>query len=150
MLVRGAAWSIPVIVVAAPAPAMAASGGTGGISGACGAVAQGSFVLNVTGSSSPLIQVVIVRSGAGTFAVVAPAGWTAGPVTADTRTYFAPVVGGVAQGTATVTFTLPQNGTATATATISATSGQVISGTIMASVTKNRDGNSTNYACSVT
>jgi hypothetical protein len=147
-LARGAAWSVPVIVAAAPAPAMAVSGvSTGRVTSSCEPRAQGAFTLEVAGASSDFIEVVFTRTGGGTFSVSAPAGWLQDSATGTRVVYLVPVVDREAQGTAIVTFVLGQNGRATVTATISATSGQEISGTTTASVTKRRDGNSNTYQC---
>lgn len=147
-LAQGMAWSVPVLIVAAPVPALAASGGNGGITAACAPSTQARFILDVTGSSSPLVRVLFSHTGSGTFSVSTPNTWTLETATATTFSYLVPTSAGTASGTATVTFVLPQNGTATIAATISATSGQAITGTTSASVTKSRVGNSANYRCS--
>ena len=145
---RGLAWSVPVIAVGAPVPALAASAADGGVSALCGSRAQGTFTVDVTGSSSPYVQVVFSHSGSGSSTVSAPGSWILSSSSGSTTTYLVPVVSGTAGGTATVTFSLGQNGTGTVTASISATSGQAITGPTSASITKRRDGNSNNYACS--
>lgn len=143
VLAQGAGWTVPAIVVGAPASATAASGGTGSVQGVCGPGRTGSFVLDVHGISTPYVHVVFTHSGAGTFAVVVPSGW----LPSSGTTYLAPVTSGHAQGTAQITFTLGQNSTGTVTAQISATSGRVITGTRIASITTRRVGNSSNYTC---
>ena len=143
-LTRGIAWSVPVVVVGAPVPALAASGGNGGIRAECGSGRTGSFVLDVTGSSSPYVAVALSHSGSGSFSVSVPSGWL--PSTGTT--YLAPVVDGMAQGTVVVTFTVGQNGTGTVTASITTSPGQEVTGPRVASITKHRSGNSVNYTCS--
>lgn len=147
----GAAWTVPVILVAAPVPAMAASAATGGISASCDPVPrQGSFTFEVNGSTSPLIRVILTHSGSGDFSTSVPNLWILESSNATTRSYTVPVSSGAAAGTATVTFqNLDPNSTATVTATISSTSGEPISGPLVASVTKTRGSTSVNYGCSV-
>lgn len=144
VLTRGLAWSVPVVVVGAPVPATAASGGSGGIRAECGSGRTGSFVLDVTGSSSPYVAVTFSHSGSGSFSVSVPSGW----LLSSGDTYLAPVVDGMAQGTAQVTFTLGQNGTGTVTASITTSPGQEVTGPRVAGITKRRSGNSSNYTCS--
>ncbi len=146
---KGAAWSVPVVAVGAAAPAMAASGGTGGITASC--VTPGgtgvTYTLSVTGSLSPEIQVVFTHSGTGSMSISAPATWTIAGSTATTLTYLVPVVGGAASGTATVNYTgLTGNSSATVVAEISATSGQEITGDLTATSTVTRSGSV--YTCS--
>lgn len=146
VLTRGLAWSVPVVAVGAPVPAMAASGGVGGISARCGSGVTGSFVLDVTGSSSPYVAVALSHSGSGSFSVSVPSGW----LPSSANTYLAPVVDGTAQGTVLVAFTVGQNGTGTVTASITTSPGQEVTGPRVASITKRRSGNSNNYTCSTT
>ena len=146
---RGLAWSVPVVAVGAPVPAMAASGADGGVSALCGSRAQGTFTVDVTGSASPYVQVVFSHSGSGSFTVSAPRSWIPGSSTGSTTTYLVPVVSGTARGTATVTFSLGQNAPAGDRLDL----GDVRRGHHQpdnASITKRRDGNSNNYACSTT
>lgn len=121
-LAKGAAWSVPVILVAAPVPAMAASGATGGISATCEAVPRtGSFTFEVGGSTSAHIRLLLVNSNAASsYSVNFPSGWTVEPGGSVTTTSFlAPVTGGVAGGKVTITFELPPSSSTTMTATIS-------------------------------
>lgn len=154
VVARGAAWSVPVVAVGAAAPAMAASGGTGGITASC--VSAGgtgaTYSVSVTGSLSPQLQVVFTHTGSGSFSISTPAGWVLADATASTRTYLIPVAGGTVNSTGTVNFTgIAGNSSATVTAVLSATSGQEITGDTSAAVTITRQGggSSSNYSCSV-
>lgn len=146
-LARGAAWTVPVAVVGAAAPAVAASrAGNGTITGECLAGAQARFTLAVSGSAATSVQVVFTQSGSGTHTVTTPAGWTLVSSTGTVSTFNAPVSGGSAGGQVTVTYSLSGQSTGTVTATISAAP-PFATGDFAASVRKVRDGS--NYACTV-
>ena len=150
VLARGAAWSVPVVAVGAAAPAMAASGGTGGITGACAGGPTATFTFSVSGSLSSSIQVVFTRLGGTGFTVTPPPTWVLVSTSNNIVVYEVPVVGGAASGSATVTYQMGRNGTELVTAEISTPTGQVITGDTSASVNISRDGNSSNYNCAVT
>ena len=150
VLARGAAWSVPVVAVGAAAPAMAASGGTGSITGACAGGDRASYTLNITGSSAAFIRVTFTRLGGTSMSISAPNTWVLVGASANITIYDVPVSAGSAGGTATVTFIMGQNGNELVTATISTTTGQVITGDTTASVNITRNGNSNNYNCVVT
>ncbi len=153
-LARGAAWAVPVVAVGAAAPAMAASGGTGGISARCASATStsGTFSVSVTGSLVTQLQVAFRRaSGSGTFSITPESTWVLVPGTPGAYTYLIPVVGGTATGTATMSSSgISNNGTQTVTGELSAPGGQVITGTTSASITITRQGggSSSNYTCS--
>ena len=150
VLARGAAWSVPVVAVGAAAPAMAASGGTGSITGACAGGNTANFTLSIAGSLSTSIQVVFTRLGGTGFDITAPGTWVRASTSNNIIVYDVPVVSGSASGTANVTYLMGRSGTELVTAEISTTTGQVITGDTTASVNISRDGNSSNYNCSVT
>jgi hypothetical protein len=147
---RGAAWSVPVLAVGAAAPAFAASGGTGTITGACLGGNRASYTLNVTGSAAAFIRVTFSRLGGTSMSISVPGSWVLVGASSNLSIYDVPVIAGSAGGAATVTFQMGQNGNELVTATISTTTGQVITGDTTASVNITRNGSSTNYNCSVT
>ena len=148
---KAAVWAVPVGLLAAPVPAMAASNASGSVIARCGSGAQAAFDIAVVGADNGTAVQVVLSSPAGTgsFGVTAPAAWGSPAATSTSYTYVVPTVGGALTGTATVNFTLGQNGTATVTATVAATSGTPLAGDLSGSVFKRRDGNSGNYQCSV-
>jgi hypothetical protein len=148
VLTRGIAWSVPVVVVGAPVPAMAASGGTASFTASCGATPSRPFTLSVTGSVATSLNVFFTHLGGGGFSVRAPSTWTLVSQTGNIIAYTVPVVGGTVSGTPIVDFALPQNGLATVSATVESAGGAQINGDTTASVTLRREGNSNNYVCS--
>jgi len=150
-IARGAAWSVPVVAVGAAAPAMAASGGSGSITGACAGGNTAAYTLSIAGSLAPFIRVTFTRLGGTSMNISAPSTWVPAGASSNIAIYDVPVTAtGTATGTATVTFVMGQNGNEQVTAEISATSGQVITGDTLARVNITRNGNSSNYNCSVT
>ncbi|WP_353828776.1 hypothetical protein [Agromyces sp. SYSU T0242] len=147
---KAAAWSVPAILVAAPAPAYAASGpgAPGGVSvasvlGSC----NGSGVtgrITVTLPNLPVgsvVQITLAHSGQGGFS--AAPDFT--PTSQSGNTYLVTGAGATFVGTFTITFSLGTNQQGTVTANVAAVSGVTIEGDTTGFVTKRRDGNSSNY-----
>jgi hypothetical protein len=145
---KAAAWSVPTITVAAATPAYAASNASvASVVGVCaGRSRTASFTVSVTNiPDGEQIQVSLsTTSGSFTaqlsFVPAAGAGTPADP-------YIITGTGSPFQGVIGVTFTLPQNGQATITATVAGVDPFTLTGDTSASVTKRRDGNSSNYPC---
>jgi hypothetical protein len=150
-VIKGAAWSVPVLAVGAPAPAFAVSTTAATLTARCGVGPLAFFDLDVSAAPPGSdVRLTLTRSsGSGTFTAVAPAGWTLESQTGTTRVYLVPTTAGSASGTVTVAFQLGQNGTATITGAVSVTPGPV-DGDLTSSVFKRRDGNSQNYQCLAT
>ncbi|MRX43880.1 hypothetical protein [Agromyces kandeliae] len=142
---KAAAWSVPAILIAAPAPAYAASGGTtlASVVGSCaGSGATGR--IDVTLPDLPAgsqVQIVLSHSGQG--------GFTASPNFVPTSqngtTYLVTGTGATFTGQFTITFSLGKDQTGTVTATVTAITGVIVDGDNVGFVTKRRDGNSQNY-----
>lgn len=147
---KAAAWSVPVILVAAPAPAYAASGGgaPGGVTiasvvGSCaGTGATGT--ISVTLPNLPvgsIIQIELTHSGQGGF--TATPNFT--PTSQTGTTYTVTGAGATFTGQFSIHFTLGNNQQGTVTATVTAISGVTVQGDNTGFVTKRRDGGSQNY-----
>nr|WP_240898083.1 hypothetical protein [Agromyces luteolus] len=146
---KAAAWSVPAILVAAPAPAYAASGGgaPGGVTlasvvGSCGTGPTGT--ISVTLPNLPvgsLIQISLTHSGQGGFG--ATPNFT--PTSQSGTTYVITGAGANFTGQFGITFSLGTNQQGTVTATVTAISGVTVEGDATGFVTKRRDGNSSNY-----
>lgn len=151
---KAAAWSVPVIGVAAVVPAAAASVDPGGGAGAIGtmsvvgACGGGGAMGAITISLGPFpvgaqIRVTLAHSGGG--------GFTATPLFVYEGTGNGPYIitspGGSAiyQGVIDIAFTLGPNEQGTVTASVEAVASYTITGDTTGFVTKRRDGHSSNY-----
>ncbi|GAA1058805.1 hypothetical protein [Agromyces bracchium] len=144
-LAKAAAWSVPAVLVAAPAPAYAASAGTSSASvvGSCaGSGATGT--ISVTLPNLPVgsvVQIVLSHSGQGGF--TATPNFT--PTSQSGTTYTITGTGTTFVGEFSINFNLGNNQHGTVTATVTAVSGVAIEGDTAGFVTKRRDGGSQNY-----
>ncbi|GAA2031200.1 hypothetical protein GCM10009819_13860 [Agromyces tropicus] len=145
-LAKAAAWSVPAILVAAPAPAYAASPGgvsSASVIGSCNGTGR-TGTIQVVLPNLPLgsiVQITLQHSGQGGFS--ATTDFT--PSSQTGSTYLIEGTGGTFSGTFTITFNLGTNQQGTVTATVAAVSGVVVEGDTTGFVTKRHDGNSGNY-----
>lgn len=144
---KAAAWSVPAIAIAAAVPAHAASNAAvASVVGICvGRSRTASFTIGV--AHIPLgqqISIVLTMTG-GSF--VATPDFTHSGTGTAVDPYIVNGNDGPFQGLIGVTFTLPQSGLGTVTATVSGVSPFMLTGVTSATVTKRRDGNSSNYPC---
>jgi hypothetical protein len=147
-IARGAAWSVPVVAVAAAAPAFAASGGTASVTGQCTGGRTGSIQVVVNGTSAQYVRVQLSHTGSGTYTVTSA---PSGAQTCGDGCYLLPVTNGSVNGTFLITLTVGQSGTGTVTADISSSpGGQVITGDTSGYVSIRRTGSSSNYSCAGT
>lgn len=145
-LAKATAWSIPAILIAAPAPAYAASpGGTteASVTGSCnGSGATGTITVILPNLPvGSVVQIVLSHSGGGGF--TATPDFT--PTSQTGNTYLVTGDGTTFMGTFTIAFSLGTNQQGTVSAVVSAVSGVAVEGDTAGFVTKRRDGNSSNY-----
>ncbi|WP_353815147.1 hypothetical protein [Agromyces sp. SYSU T00266] len=147
---KAAAWSVPAILVAAPAPAYAASGdgAPGGVTlasvvGSCaGTGASGTIAITLPNLPvGSLVQIALTHSGQGGFS--ATPNFT--PTSQSGTTSVITGAGATFTGQFTINFSLGTNQQGTVTATVTALSGVTVEGDATGFVTKRRDGNSSNY-----
>lgn len=154
-IARAAAWSVPAIAIAAAVPAHAASGSAlANVVGIC-AGRSPSETFTVTIANIPLgetVQISLAKSTIfGSFTADLPGYTHTGAGTASNPYVF--VIDGTGtpfQGTIEVTVSidhLPGNPPMTITTTVAGVDGFTPTGITSASVTKHRDGNSSNYPC---
>ncbi|WP_430646897.1 hypothetical protein [Agromyces sp. GXS1127] len=147
---RAAAWSVPVILMAAPAPAYAASGGgaPGGVTlasvvGSCSGTGPNGTI-TVTLPNLPVgsqVLIALTNSGQGGFS--ATPDFT--PTSQSGTTYVITGAGADFTGSFAIAFTLNPNQQGTVTATVTAISGVTVLGDTTGFVTKRRDGHSNSY-----
>lgn len=145
-LTKTAAWAIPVIALAAPVPAFAASTDVAvTVTSRCVSGPNGGFAF----VSAPIpvgeqLVITLTHTGAGSFSATPNFPHTGG------NPFVVNGTGAAFTGEIAVSFSLPQNGTGTVTAVVTGSAGAPVTGDTSSYVTQRRDGNSQNYnQCSV-
>lgn len=151
---HGVAWSVPVLVASAHAPAVAASAAIASVDLRChGSRSNGAVAVVRVATLAVGTQVAITVSHAGAGGYTASPGFT--PTTTidnpdGSTTYVVSGGGAPFSGQLDLTLVLGRNATGIVTVGVVGLSGVTLSGVLAGTVTIRREGNSNNYVCTPT